>query len=144
MKRAVLLLGALLAAGLLAAVAVCVIVHEDESVEWLRTRFQLSDAEMEQALALHRAYEARCEEMCDIIAASEEDLAAALRESSDLTPRVREAIAQNSRVRAECRTQMLDHFYQTASILPESRRDEYLDIVLPLVLKPHGPSHQHP
>lgn len=144
MRRAVFLFVALLAAGLLAAVVVCVVAHEEDEVEWLRTRFHLSNEQMEQAKALHREYEERCEEMCDLIVASEEELASALRENSGLTPRVRQALAENSRVRAECRTRMLAHFYQTAAILPEDRRDEYLEIVLPLVLKPHQTASHHP
>jgi head-tail adaptor len=47
---------------------------------------------------------------------------------------------RRDRIRTECRLKMLEHFYEVAAVMPEEKRRKYLQIVLPVVLNPGGPS----
>ncbi len=105
-------------------------------MEWLRDEFHLTDDQMKKAEALHDGYQATCENMCRRIAETDARLAGAIRASSSVTPEITSAIAETDRVRTECRVAMLDHFYQTAALMPEAERQRYLDKVLPVVLHP--------
>ena len=49
---------------------------------------------------------------------------------------VQAALAETDRVRTNCRTHMLEHFYQVAAVMPEQERPRYLAMVLPLIEHP--------
>ena len=103
---------------------------------WMRTKFSLDDRQAETIARIHAEYENDCAQMCAKIAESDEQLAALLRSSQTITPEIQEAIIQTDRLRSECRSKMLAHFYRIAAELPAEKRSEYLEVVLPSVLRP--------
>jgi hypothetical protein len=66
-----------------ATVACCVKPADD--LDWLRTEFHLSDAEMAHVRELHEGYKPKCAEMCAKIAAKKSELDAALNGSTNVT-----------------------------------------------------------
>lgn len=136
MKKAALILLTALVAATAAWFATRCLLARQSSMDWLRSEFHLSPEKMKAAEALHAGYQETCEEMCRQIAATDARLAAAIRSSTSTTPEIVAAIAETDRVRTECRIAMLDHFYQTAALMPEADRQRYLDKVLPVVLHP--------
>jgi hypothetical protein len=81
--------------------------------------------------------------MCARIAETDQRLTALIGTSQNVTPEIREAIIESDRVRSECRTKMLEHFYRIAAELPPDRRTEYLALVLPAVLRPGDMAQSH-
>ncbi len=136
MKRGGLIVLLAVAAAMAAAAVACFVQHKSSPAEWLRSEYGLDAGQMKQAAALHDEYRGVCAELCAKIAASDDALAGAIRSSKSVTPQITEAIAETGRVRTECRIRMLDHFYQTAALIPEDKRAGYLEKVLPLVLRP--------
>lgn len=136
MKRAALILTVAIVAALAALAVTRHVFASHSSMDWLRTEFHLTDDQMKKAEALHAEYQATCEEMCRRIAETDARLAIAIRSSSSTTPEITTAIAETDRVRTECRVAMLNHFYQTAALMPADERQRYLDKVLPVVLHP--------
>ena len=136
----------LVAVAAIAAATVAVLVrHQSSPVEWLRSEFGLNAEEMKRATALHDEYQDTCRELCAKIATTDDSLARAIRSSKTITPEIAAAIAETDRVRTECRLRMLEHFYETAALMPEEQRAGYLEKVLPLVLHPgemHSGHHQ--
>ncbi len=136
MKRAAVVIAVVIAAALAALTASRHLFARHSSMDWLRTEFHLTDDQMKKAEALHSEYQATCEDMCRRIAETDARLAKAIRSSSSTTPEITAAIAETDLVRSECRVAMLNHFYQTAALMPEGERQRYLDKVLPVVLHP--------
>ena len=79
--------------------------------------------------------------MCAHITQTDSRLAGLIESRRTVTQEIREALAESDRVRTECRLKMLEHFYEVAAVMPEEKRKKYLDMVLPVVLDPGGPSH---
>lgn len=136
MKKAALILFAALIAATAALLATRCLLPRQSSQDWLRSEFHLTPEKMQTANELHAGYQKTCEEMCRRIAATDALLASAVRSSATTTPEIIAAIAETDRVRTECRIAMLEHFYQTAALMPEADRQRYLDKVLPVVLHP--------
>ena len=81
--------------------------------------------------------------MCVRIAQTDERLANLICSSQTITPEIQAAIVETDRLRSECRTRMLEHFYRIASELPAQRQREYLTVVLPSVLHPGEMAQSH-
>jgi len=141
MKRGGLILLLAAVAALAAAIVTCLIQHRPSSVDWLQSEYDLDATQMKQATLLHDEYQAICAEMCAKIAKTDLALTEAIRSNHRITPPIAAAIAETDRVRTDCRIRMLEHFYKTAALMPEEKRADYLEKVLPLVLHPgemHG------
>ena len=144
MKRGLVIL----VLAILAVVVTAVVVHQRSlphatPMGWLRTEFGLNDAQASRAQALHAAYEMHCMEMCAKIAASDARLVELIRTSNEVTPEIRAAIAETDRYRTECRTKMLEHFYLIAEEMPSGKREKYLAMMLPTVLRPAEMERSH-
>lgn len=138
----------ILALAIVAVVATAVVVHQRSEpratpMGWLRTEFGLDETQARRAEALHAAYEAQCMEMCAKIAASDERLVKLINTSSEVTPDIRDAIAETDRYRTECRAKMLEHFYLIAAEMPPAKREKYLAMMLPTVLHPAAMERSH-
>jgi hypothetical protein len=122
----------------LAAAVVAFLLAQDRSapMHWLRTEFSLNDPQARKVEQMHAEYEADCNQMCARIAETDERLAKLIRSSQKITPEIEAAIVETDRLRSECRTKMLEHFYRIAAELPAEKQDEYLTVVLPSVLHP--------
>jgi hypothetical protein len=155
----------ILLAVLLAAVAVagfsyfaarqfCVqhLARSDDDLEWLRTEFHLSDAELARVRQLHEGYLPKCGAICAQIAVRKLELEAAFAASTNaVTPAVRQKLGEIASLRAQCQAQMLVHFREVSQAMPPEQGRRYLAEMQRLTLGFHeqfenrmsGPAHAH-
>lgn len=93
---------------------------------WLKEEFHLSDAEFKRVADLHAAYLPECAEMCREIDAQNEHLKQLLIATNQMTPEIEAAIAEGSKLRAECQRHMLNHFYAVSRTMPPEQGRRYL------------------
>ena len=135
---------ALVVLGLVTAVAVFSWTRERSTpMNWLRSEFSLDDRQAKTVARIHAEYETDCARMCARIAQTDERLAALICANQTITPEIQAAIVETDRLRTECRTRMLEHFYRIAAELPAQKRAEYLAVVLPSVLRPGEMAQSH-
>jgi Mg-chelatase subunit ChlI len=144
MRRGLTVFLAVVTLGLLTALAVFSWNRERSTpMRWLRTEFSLDEREAESVARIHAEYEIDCARMCARIAQTDERLAALIGNSQTVTSEIQEAIIETDRLRSECRINMLKQFYRIAAELPADKRDEYLAVVLPSVLRPEEMARSH-
>jgi hypothetical protein len=143
MKKGLLVLATAIVLGIIAAAAVCWFSHRESSEDWFREKFGLSQQQAQQAAALHQEFKISCAEMCARIEQTDARLAKAIQASDGMTPEIRTAIAETETIRTECRANMLEYFYKTAATLPSTKKQAYLNLVLPTVLEPGEMSGTH-
>jgi hypothetical protein len=93
---------------------------------WLKDEFRLSDSEFNRVADLHAAYLPQCAEMCRAIDAQSLRLKQLLAETNQVTPEIKAAIAENARLRAECQSHMIKHFYEVSRSMPPEQGRRYL------------------
>jgi Heavy-metal resistance len=144
MKRGLGVLTAVIASGLAAAIVAFFLVQDRSTpMSWLRAEFSLNDQQARKVEQIHSEYEADCAQMCSRIAQTDERLANLICSSQTMTPEIQAAIVETDRLRSECRTKMLEHFYRIAGELPAQKQREYLEVVLPSVLHPGEMARAH-
>lgn len=143
MKRGIFMFVSVLALGALTCGIFWWQGQQQSTVRWLQKEFRLNDEQTQQAAEIHKAFLTDCMDLCDQIRASDERLQALVQSSNSMTPEIQAAIAESDRVRTQCRTNMLGHYYQMATILPADQREKYLDLVLPTVVRPGDLSTAH-
>jgi hypothetical protein len=138
MKKGLLILALAIAAGILAfflahskSVTNTDPVFLDSMPElvWLRTDLKLSD-----------------EQMCHRIEQSRASLAELAGAQDGMSEDLAKAIQMHGHVIAECKRSMLEHIYQTASLMDEQQARRYLEVTIPLALdSAHGrtPTRSH-
>jgi hypothetical protein len=135
MRRSLLILLALLLAGAaivgasyLLSRRIC--VHElaasGDDLAWLRDEFRLGDAEMQRIRQLHEGYLPKCHENCALIAAKKQELQAELDKAQGMTPEARQKLTEVAGLRAQCRANMLAHFYEVSQAMPPEQGRRYL------------------
>lgn len=93
---------------------------------WLKEEFKLSDAEFERVSELHAAYLPQCRDMCREIDAHNVKLQTLLSGATNMTPEITAALTESSRLRSECQTMMLRHFFQVSQTMPPEQGRRYL------------------
>src|SRR5437868_658153 len=120
MRRPWLILAAGLVGGVLAYFAcyyagtqTCCQMERDRTPElaWLKTEFQLSDAEFQRVSTMHEAYMAGCIERCQRIDEKNEHLKHLLAMTNAVSPEIEKTLAEAAQLRAQCQKEMLQHFY---------------------------------
>lgn len=101
---------------------------------WLRKELDLNDSQFEKVRDLHAAYLPECSAMCQRIAEAHVRLDEASQGKTEVTPELKSAIADHSRIHAECQERMLAHLYETARILDADQAERYLEVMLPYAL----------
>jgi hypothetical protein len=161
MRRSLIILVAVLLAAVavagfsfLAARQFCVqhLARSGDDLEWLRTEFHLSDAELARVRQLHEGYLPKCGALCAQIAARKLELEAAFAASTNaVTPAVQQKLGEIASLRAQCQGQMLQHFYEVSQAMPPEQGRRYLAEMQRLTLGFHeqfenrmsGPAHAH-
>ena len=113
---------------------------------WLRTDLKLSDEQFSKVEQLHRDYRPVCAEMCHRIEQSRASLAKLAGAQDGMSEDLAKAIQMHGHVIAECKRSMLEHIYQTASLMDEQQARRYLEVTIPLALdSAHGrtPTRSH-
>jgi hypothetical protein len=93
---------------------------------WLKKEFNLPDGEFRRICDLHAAYLPQCREMCAKIDANNVHLKEQLNVSGGVTPEVERELAESARLRAECQTMMLKHFFEVSRTMPPDEGRRYL------------------
>jgi hypothetical protein len=153
MKRSILILigglilGALAYAGMYRAETAgsCCRVDQTQAPElaWLRQEFRLSDAEFARVSELHEQYLAGCAERCHQIDLKNQELAHLLSRTNNVTPQIRQALADAAQLRAECQAKMLQHFYDVSRTMPPEQGQRYLGWVQSKTLLSDAHSSMH-
>jgi hypothetical protein len=144
MKRGIFVALGILLVGVAAGVlAFCLFHPRQPTAKWMQKEFSLSDDQAQRVQTIHQDYAKICMQMCARIEQSDEHLVELLRKSDHVTPEIRAALAETDRVRTDCRTNMLDHFYQVAAVMSPGERERYLQMVFPLVEHPEEMAANH-
>ena len=143
MKRGLLVLLGVLVLALATAVTIWWMHRPASADDWLRERYGLDAKQAATVSRMQAEYRTQCVEMCARISAADQRLSEAIRGNTTVTPELRVAIAETDKVRTDCRVSMLAHFYDVASMLPKEKRADYLQMVLPAVLRPEEMAVQH-
>jgi hypothetical protein len=143
MKKGLLMLAVAMMAGILAFVLSRgqpaadtdpVLLDSLPELAWLRTDLKLTDEQFSKVEQLHREYRPVCAELCRRIAESEAAVAKLAGAQGGMSDDLANAIENHGRVIAECKRGMLEHLYQTASLMDERQARRYLEVTLPLAL----------
>jgi hypothetical protein len=148
MKSAIMVL---VAGVLLCAVAFCgfyywgtashrgLLQQQAPELAWLKKEFNLSDAEFTRITKLHAAYQPRCMEMCRRIDEQGKTLKALLNSTNAMTPEIEAALAESTKLRAECQRNMLQHFFEVSRTMPPAQGRRYLEWISERTFMPsHG------
>ena len=104
--------------------------HSDKpELAWMKEEFNLSDADFKRVSELHEAYLPRCREMCIQIDAQNTKLQKLLAGPKDVSPEIERELVESSRLRTECQTMMLRHFFQVSQTMPPEQGRRYLSWV---------------
>lgn len=105
-------------------------LHSDApELEWLKTQFKLGESEFKRISEMHEAYQPKCEEMCRLVLAKNDELRVSLAETSSLTPEIETKLAQVAELRASCQKMMLEHFFNVSRAMPPEQGRRYLEWV---------------
>ena len=96
---------------------------------WLKQEFKLSEAEFTRLSQLHDAYLPQCRERCRLIRQMNDRLGQLLATTSDLTPAIENALTERAKMRSECQTAMLKHFFEVSRAMPPEQGRRYLSWV---------------
>ena len=135
-----------------ATVACCAKPADD--LNWLRTEFHLGDAEMARIRELHEGYLPKCGEICARIAAKKSELDALLAGKTNVTAAAQAKLNEIAALRAQCQSNMLQHFIAVSQAMPPEEGQRYLAKMKKLALDDHeqmeqsmsgdtGHEHQH-
>ena len=102
---------------------------ERPELAWLKEEFNLSEAEFKRVSDLHEAYLPQCREMCIQIDAQNTKLQKLLAGATNVLPEIERELAESSRLRTECQTMMLRHFFQVSQTMPPEQGRRYLSWV---------------
>lgn len=108
-----------------------------DELDWLRTEFHLSDAEMARIRTLHEGYRPKCAEMCAKIAAKKRELDGVLGNGTNLTAEAQTKLSELAALRAQCQSQMLQHFATVSEAMPPEEGRRYLAEMKQVTLGDH-------
>jgi len=93
---------------------------------WLKDEYHLTETQFAAVAQLQDAYRPKCAEMCRRIDEQNARLQTLLAVTNTVTPEIKEALAEAARLRAECQTTMLQHYYETSRQMPPGQAERYL------------------
>ena len=93
---------------------------------WLKSEYHLSDAQFAQVVQLHDAYYPKCAEMCRRIDDQNARVQKLLATTNIVTPEIKQALAEAARLRVECQSAMMQHFYEVSRAMPPDQAKRYL------------------
>ena len=112
---------------------------------WLKNEYHLSDAQFTEVVKLHDAYYPKCAEMCRRIDEQNVKVQTLLAATNYVTPEIRQALADAAKLRAECESAMMQHFYEVSRAMPPDQGKRYLawvqnETLLPGQMMPTKPA----
>jgi hypothetical protein len=106
------------------ATVICCTKPADD-LDWLRTEFHLSAAEMSNIRELHEGYLPKCAEMCAQIAVKKGELESVLGTGTNLAA-AQIKLNEIAALRVQCQAQMLQHFIAVSQAMPAEQGKRYL------------------
>lgn len=107
--------------------------RETIGLEWLRQEYKIPDDRFAQIAAMHRAYFARCDAMCEeMMRAHRFSLNPARRSSSNTDAKT--ARQREKAICESCLDTMVGHLRAVAALLPADQQQRFLDDIMPDVL----------
>jgi len=107
---------------------------DTDELAWLRTEFQLSDADLAKVRALHESYRPQCTGMCQRMASKNEELFTLTTISTNVSSEMKQKLAEAASLRAECQAEMLLHFYYVSRAMPPEQGRRYLSTMCRMTL----------
>ena len=135
MNRSILILIGGLALGVMAyagmyragtASSCCLVESKTPELAWLQQEFHLSDGEFKRISQLHEQYLSGCAERCRQIDLKNEELGHLLEATNNVSPEIVRALEESARLRAQCQSKMLQHFYEVSRTMPAEQGKRYL------------------
>jgi hypothetical protein len=108
-----------------------------DDLSWLRDEFHLGDAEMARVRQLHEGYLPQCAKMCALLAAKKSEVQTALADGTNVTAAAQQKLTELGELRAQCQTQMLQHFIAVSQAMPPEQGRRYLAEMKSLTLGSH-------
>lgn len=105
---------------------------------WLKQEFNLSEPEFKRISELHDAYLPQCRAMCEKIDAKNTEIRLLLESSTNVTADIQNALGDAARLRAQCQSQMLNHFYEVSRTMSPEQGKRYLNWVRSKTLNGSG------
>ncbi len=144
-RSLVILLGALaLGAAIFAGsfltarhVTVMCCVNPMDDLSWLQMEFHLSGAEMARIRQLHEGYLPKCGEICAKIAEKKAELDSLPGGGTNLTAEAQVKLNEIAALRAQCQSNMLQHFVAVSQAMPPEQGQRYLAEMKKLTLGSH-------
>lgn len=96
------------------------------SLDWMQTQFHLNHDDMARIRKLHENYLSECKSMCRMIADKQHEVAAALNNTTNVTPVARQKLAELAACRAQCQSRMLQYFIDVSRRMPPAEGNRYL------------------
>ena len=103
-----------------------VLQSETPELFWLKKEFNLSDAEFARISKLHEAYRPHCVERCRRIAEQDLKLRNLLSSATEIAPAIENVLTERAKLRAECESAMLRHFFEVSRTMPSDQGRRYL------------------
>jgi hypothetical protein len=97
-----------------------------DNLAWLRREFHPDTAEMARIQKLHENYLTECNSMCQMVAAKKQEVAAALSNTTNVSPIARQKLSELAACRAQCQSRMLQYFVDVSRNLPPVEGRRYL------------------
>jgi len=108
----------------------------DADLVWLRREFDLTDGQFQRIRALHTAYAAKCDLMCQRIMNSNAALDAAISRNNRVTPEIQQAMGEVGRVQQDCQQSMLTHVYEVSAQMAPNSAARYLRMMKRRIIQP--------
>lgn len=108
-------------------------VAKGDTMEWLRTDFHLTDAQLSTIRQMHSAYSGTCEEHCRKIQEATH-ARNALEAAHGNKAAIDAANAEITRMRGICENAIEAHVRRVAALMSPSDGQRYLSLVLPKIL----------
>jgi Heavy-metal resistance len=115
-------------------------LDRDADLMWLRREFDLTDGQFQRIRALHTAYAAKCDLMCQRIMNSNAALDAAISRNNQVTPEIQQAMGEVGRVQQDCQQSMLAHVYEVSAQMAPSSAARYLQMMKQRIIQPGLPA----
>lgn len=112
-------------------------VNPADDLSWLKSEFHLSDAEMARIRELHEGYQPKCVEICTEIATAKRELARLVGNGTNLTADAQAKLNEIAALRAQCQSNMLQHFVAVSRAMPPEQGQRYLAEMKRLTLDEH-------
>lgn len=101
----------------------------EPELAWLKQEFKLNDADFKRVSDLHNGYLPKCEEMCRRVASKNAELKIILAKSDRVNGDIEKTVHEIADLKAQCQTQMLQHFFDVSRAMPPEQGRRYLEWV---------------